>query len=309
MMRQQHAMPTFHQPRTTSTSELHPIQQYDLKSKQEVSSGTTIMAISTGDAVILGADSRVSTGTYIANRTSDKIAQLSPHIYCCRSGSAADTQFLTDVVKHFLSQLTYVAFVSCICNTVFTFLLLNVLYAHSDTLFLLLSCFWFDNRIQTGRPVRVKTAAHLMQQYCYEYKDMISAGVIVAGWDPVDGGSVYSIPSGGSCVKVPFALGGSGSLYIYGFVDSEIQRITTQQQQAADAATMGETPTTASTGGTSLYIRDIDIARSLVKKAVSHAMARDGSSGGIIRTVVVTATGNDRDYTAGNELPFGPTGY
>ena len=86
---------------------LHNIQNYGLKSN-EVSSGTTIMAISTGNAVILGADSRVSTGTYIANRTSDKIAQLSQHIYCCRSGSAADTQFLTDVVKHFLSQLAYV---------------------------------------------------------------------------------------------------------------------------------------------------------------------------------------------------------
>jgi 20S proteasome subunit beta 1 len=143
--------------------------------------------------------------------------------------------------------------------------------------------------IQTGRPVRVKTAAHLMQQYCYEYKDTISAGVIVAGWDPVDGGSVYSIPMGGSCVKVPFALGGSGSLYIYGFVDSEIQRITQNVE-----------------GG---LTNNIDVARTLVKKAVAHAMARDGSSGGIIRTVVVTADGNDRDYTAGNELPFGPTGY
>lgn len=141
--------------------------------------------------------------------------------------------------------------------------------------------------IQTGRPVRVKTAAHLMQQFCYEYKDQISAGVIVAGWDPVEGGAVYSIPAGGSCVKVPFALGGSGSLFIYGYVDSEMQRLTAN-------------------GGS---LQDIATARALVKKAVSHAMARDGSSGGIIRTVVVTAEGNDRDYTAGNELPFGPTGF
>jgi 20S proteasome subunit beta 1 len=47
----------------------------------------------------------------------------------------------------------------------------------------------------------------------------------------------------------------------------------------------------------------------LVKKAIAHAMARDGSSGGIIRTVTVTAEGNDRDYTPGNQLPFGPVGY
>lgn len=72
----------------------------------ELSTGTTIMAIPFEGGVVLGADSRVSTGVYVANRVSDKIAQLSDHIFCCRSGSAADTQALTDYVKHFLSQLT-----------------------------------------------------------------------------------------------------------------------------------------------------------------------------------------------------------
>jgi 20S proteasome subunit beta 1 len=122
-----------------------------------------------------------------------------------------------------------------------------------------------------------------MQTYCYKYKDQISAGVIVAGWDPVEGASVYSIPAGGSCLKVPFALGGSGSLFIYGLVDAEYK-----------------------SGGATLTV---DAARTLVKKAISHAMARDGSSGGIIRTVVVTPDGSDRDYTPGNALPFGPTGF
>ena len=119
-----------------------------------------------------------------------------------------------------------------------------------------------------------------MQRLCYENKDQLLAGVIVAGWDPVDGGSVYSIPLGGTCLKTKFALSGSGSTYIYGLVDAEYQ----------------ENLTTAE-------------ARALVKKSIAHAMARDGSSGGIIRTVVVTAEGNDRDYTPGNQLPFGPTGY
>ncbi|KAK7254876.1 proteasome subunit beta [Aureococcus anophagefferens] len=38
----------------------------------EVSTGTTIMAVAYDGGVIMGADSRVSTGTYIANRVSDK---------------------------------------------------------------------------------------------------------------------------------------------------------------------------------------------------------------------------------------------
>jgi 20S proteasome subunit beta 1 len=119
-----------------------------------------------------------------------------------------------------------------------------------------------------------------MRKMCYENKDRLMAGVIVAGWDPVDGGSCYSIPLGGTCLKVPFALSGSGSTYIYGLIDAE-------------------------------YSPDVSLedARKLVKKAIAHAMARDGSSGGIIRTVVVTADGNDRDYTSGKQLPFGPVGY
>ena len=116
----------------------------------ELSSGTTIIAIPFATGVVLGADSRVSTGTYVANRASDKIAQLHDRIWCCRSGSAADTQALTDYVKHYLSQLA----------------------------------------VETGRVPTVKVAAHLMRKLCYENKDNLMAGVIIGGWDPVDGGSV-----------------------------------------------------------------------------------------------------------------------
>ncbi len=206
----------------------------------EVSTGTTIMAVPFNGGVILGADSRVSTGTYIANRVSDKIAQLHDHIFCCRSGSAADTQALTDYVKFYLAQ----------------------------------------HAVETGRPPTVKTAAHLMRKICYQNKDNLMAGVIVAGWDPVEGGSVYNIPLGGTCIKMPFAIGGSGSTYIYGYVDSAFR----------EGMESGE-------------------CRTFVKKAISHAMARDGSSGGIIRTVTVTKDGIEREYVAGNELPYGPAGW
>jgi 20S proteasome alpha/beta subunit len=88
------------------------VYQHDGKSAEtrnlkpgELSTGTTIMAIPFAGGVVLGADSRVSTGTYVANRVSDKVAQLHDRIWCCRSGSAADTQAMTDYVRHYLSQL------------------------------------------------------------------------------------------------------------------------------------------------------------------------------------------------------------
>jgi 20S proteasome subunit beta 1 len=222
---------------TTTSVALEPMA---LK-EGEVSTGTTIAALPFVGGIVVAADSRVSAGTYVVNRVSDKIVQLTKHIFACRSGSAADTQALTDYVKYYLQQLQ------------------------------------LENG---GRPPKVKTAAHLMAKMCYENKDNLLAGLIVAGWDPVDGCSIYNIALGGACLEVPFALGGSGSTYLYGLVDAEFRPNFTQ-----------------------------DEARALLKKAVAHAMARDGGSGGVIRTVVITPEGNHRDYTPGNALPFGPTGY
>jgi len=204
----------------------------------EVSTGTTILALPYKEGVIVCADSRTSTGSYVANRVSDKLVQLSDYIYCCRSGSAADTQALTDYVHYYLNQWS----------------------------------------LDTGREPTVKTAAHLMRRLIYENKDMLQAGVIVAGWDDVNGGSVYTITLGGSCLQLPFATGGSGSIFIAGLLDAEYTPNMSKEE-----------------------------ARSLAKKACSHAMCRDGSSGGVIRTVAISSSGVDRDYTPGNALPFGPS--
>jgi len=72
---------------------------------EELSSGTTIVALPFEGGIVLGADSRVSTGTYVANRTADKLASLSDNIFAARSGSAADAQTLTEYVKYFLQSL------------------------------------------------------------------------------------------------------------------------------------------------------------------------------------------------------------
>jgi len=59
------------------------------------------------------------------------------------------------------------------------------------------------------------------------------AGVIVGGWDPVCGGTVYNIPVGGACIPMPFALGGSGSTFIYGLVDAEYRENMTKDEALA----------------------------------------------------------------------------
>lgn len=46
---------------------------------------------------------------------------------------------------------------------------------------------------------------------CYNNKNMLTAGIIVAGWDKVKGGQVFAIPVGGGLLQRPFAIGGERS--------------------------------------------------------------------------------------------------
>lgn len=163
------------------------IDEAGMLKRGEIDAGTSIMAVRFDGGVILGADSRTSTGVYVANRVSDKLTGLHDRIYCCRSGSAADTQALSDYVRYFLGS----------------------------------------HAVDLGRLPKVATAANLFRSLVYNNKDRLLAGIIVAGWDPVRGGQVFSIPIGGAMVEQDFAIGGSGSTYIYGLVDAEYKCVGT----------------------------------------------------------------------------------
>lgn len=46
--------------------------------------------------------------SYIANRVTDKLTFITDRIFCCRSGSAADTQAVADGVRYELDLLRYI---------------------------------------------------------------------------------------------------------------------------------------------------------------------------------------------------------
>merc|ERR1719499_1823656 len=140
----------------------------------KVMTGTTIMATTFGEGmdgnsmgVVMGADSRTSTGTFVANRVTDKLTRITDNIYACRSGSAADTQAIVDIVQYHLRVL----------------------------------------EIESGQMPRVATAAKLVGDMIYQYKDQLLAGIIVAGWDDVEGGQVYAVKLGGTCIRQPWTIG------------------------------------------------------------------------------------------------------
>lgn len=184
----------------------------------ELSTGTTIIAAEYDGGVVLGADSRTTTGAYIANRVTDKLTKISDHIYCCRSGSAADTQAMADIVNYYLDfQMS-----------------------------------------EMGEEALVQTGANVFRELVYKYRSSLTAGIIVAGWDRRKGGQVYVIPLGGMCVREKIAIGGSGSSYIYGFVDSNYKENMTKEECVQ-----------------------------FVTKAVALAITRDGSSGGVVRIGII----------------------
>jgi len=124
----------------------------------------------------------------------------------------------------------------------------------------------------------VKVAARILQQFQYEYKQNLSAALIVCGYDNIDGPQIYSVGMGGSTVRMPFCLSGSGSAFIYGYVDTNFRLNMTKQE-----------------------------ALELVKNAVSLAIHRDNSSGGLIRLLDITKDGYTRDVVKFNELRFPQT--
>jgi 20S proteasome subunit beta 1 len=51
-------------------------------SQEEESTGTTIMAIKYDKGVLIAADSRATSGSYVAHRCTDKLEYIHDRIYC-----------------------------------------------------------------------------------------------------------------------------------------------------------------------------------------------------------------------------------
>uniref|UniRef100_A0A8C5ZJ78 Proteasome subunit beta type-6 n=1 Tax=Marmota marmota marmota TaxID=9994 RepID=A0A8C5ZJ78_MARMA len=110
-----------------------------------------------------------------------------------------------------------------------------------------------DSRTTTGiemnEPPLVHTAASLFKEMCYRYRKDLMAGIIIAGWDPQEGGQVYSVPMGGMTVRQSFAIGGSGSSYIYGYVDATYREgMTKEETKKKKKVCMGEKKTQSRAG-------------------------------------------------------------
>ena len=84
--------------------------------------------------------------------------------------------------------------------------------------------------MEVGEQPLVEVGASIFRELCYSYRDSLMAGIIVGGWDKRKGGQVYSIPIGGMCVRQEVTIGGSGSSYVYGYVDANYKKGMTKDE-------------------------------------------------------------------------------
>lgn len=198
----------------------------------DIMTGTTIIAMKFEGGVIMAADSRTSAGSYVVNRVSNKLYKLAPKIYCCRSGSAADTQAVAEYVSNKVNELSYTE----------------------------------------EREPLVRDAANLTRAVIYN-NPFLCASVIVAGYDEKEKASIYTVNLGGSLLSKEWAMGGSGSIFLYGFCDATYRSDMTFEEKFA-----------------------------LAKQLVQLAIRRDNSSGGCIRMAVIRKEGVENVFIPGNEL-------
>lgn len=134
--------------------------------------GTTICGIIFKDGVILGADTRSTAGSIVANKNCQKIHFISKNIYCCGAGTAADTDYVTRMVSSDLE----------------------------------LHCLEADEEVAP-----IIMARTIMKRYLFQYQGHVGAALILGGYDK-SGPFLGSISPHGNTDVVPFITMGSGSL-------------------------------------------------------------------------------------------------
>ena len=172
----------------TSSSSANPQSGHSLSSNANKSvlplatkTGTTIVGLVYKNGIVLGADTRSTNDTTVADKNCEKIHYIAPNIYCCGAGTAADTEKTTELISSQMELL----------------------------------------RMNTGESQsRIVTACTLLKRMLFRYQGYISAALVLGGCD-INGPHLYQIYPHGSTGKLPFTTMGSGSLAAMAVFESD----------------------------------------------------------------------------------------
>ncbi|KAF5399273.1 Proteasome subunit beta type-5 [Paragonimus heterotremus] len=142
--------------------------------------GTTTLAFKYSGGAIVAADSRASSGSYIASGTTEKVLVINKYLLGTMAGGAADCAFWERVLSK--------------------------------------QCRLFE--LRNKERMSVAAASKLLANMLYEYKGAgLSIGTTIVGWDK-RGAGIYYVDNDGQRLTGDLFSVGSGSLYAYGVLDT-----------------------------------------------------------------------------------------
>jgi len=148
------------------------------------SSGTTTLAIKCKDGVVIGADTRVTSGYFIAHKKGKKVFMIKPHIAVTIAGVVADAQAVIEELKYHLN--------------------------------------YHENMYSKTLPA--KSAANYLSILLFQNRLYpLITEIIVAGKDN-DGYAIYKLDPMGSLIKDDYTVSGSGSMIAVGILESEYSK-------------------------------------------------------------------------------------
>jgi len=119
------------------------LEKMGLKPPALKKTGTTIVGAIFKDGVVVGADSRATSGDFIANKDCIKVHKLTDSIYACGAGTAADLDQVTRMISSNLKLHEY----------------------------------------NTGRKARVIAGLRIAKQHLFRYQGYVGAYLLIAGMD------------------------------------------------------------------------------------------------------------------------------
>ncbi|KAF8568528.1 hypothetical protein P879_05771 [Paragonimus westermani] len=152
--------------------------------------GTTTLAFKYSGGAIVAADSRASSGSYIASGTTEKILVINKYLLGTMAGGAADCAFWERVLSK--------------------------------------QCRLFE--LRNKERMSVAAASKLLANMLYEYKGAgLSIGTTIVGWDK-KGAGIYYVDNDGQRLTGDLFSVGSGSLYAYGVLDTNYKFQMTDEE-------------------------------------------------------------------------------
>jgi 20S proteasome subunit beta 1 len=145
-----------------------------------ITTGTTLVAVEYAEGIVVGVDSRTSTGNFVASRATDKITPVTDHLILCRAGNAADTQTISDIVKYYIEVYS----------------------------------------VMEKEQLSVYRSAQLYRKFLFDYREQLGASMILIGYDDKEGAQIYSLPAGGFVMRQNYYCSGSGGTYNMTYLDN-----------------------------------------------------------------------------------------